>query len=100
MNDFDDDDDDDGDDHDEVLQNHFLHMEYHQKMMMVVVQMDRMVLLKPLIMVDHYKVVNNTYHYIPHTMENSPFDDIVVKTNLEIGKKEKKKNLTNQFLFS
>jgi hypothetical protein len=64
MNDFVDDDDDDGDDDDgdEVLQNHFRCMEYHQKMIMVEVQMDRMVLLEPLIMVDHYNIVNNTHH--------------------------------------
>jgi hypothetical protein len=83
MNDFDDDGDDDDDD-DEVSQNHFRYMEYHQKMMMVEVQMDRMVLLKPLIMVDHYNIVNNTCHCIPHPTENSPF---LVKTNLEIKKK-------------
>lgn len=83
MNDFDDDDDGDGaDDADEVSQNHFLYMEYHQKMMMVEVQMDQMVQLKLLIMVDHYNVVNSTYHYIHHPMENSPFDNIVVETNL------------------
>jgi hypothetical protein len=98
MNDFDHDDDDDGDDDDEVLQNHFLYMEYHQKMMMVEVQMDRMVLLKPLIMVDHYDIVNNTYHYIHHPTENSPFDNIVVKTNLEI-RRRKKQNLSINFLF-
>jgi hypothetical protein len=102
MNDFDhdDDDDDDGDDDDEVLQNHFLYMEYHQKMMMVEVQMDRMVLLKPLIMVDHYDIVNNTYHYIHHPTENSPFDNIVVKTNLEIRRRRRKKqNLSINFQF-
>jgi hypothetical protein len=102
MNDFDhdDDDDDDGDDDDEVLQNHFLYMEYHQKMMMVEVQMDRMVLLKPLIMVDHYDIVNNTYHCIHHPTENSPFDNIVVKTNLEIRRRRRKKqNLSINFQF-
>jgi len=100
MNDYDDDDDGDGDDDDdEVSQNHFLYMVYHQKMMRVEVQMDHMVLLKPLIMVDHYNVVNNTYHYIHHPMENYPFDNIVVETNLEIRRKEKKKNFTNQFCF-
>jgi hypothetical protein len=44
MNDFDDDDVDDDDyDDDEVMQNHFLHMVYHQKMMLVEVQMDQRV---------------------------------------------------------
>jgi hypothetical protein len=71
-------------------------MEYHQKMRMIEVQMDQMVQLKPLIMVDHYNVVNNTYHDIHHPMESSPFDNIILQTNLEIQSKEKKKkNLTD-----
>jgi hypothetical protein len=82
---------DDDDDDDEVMQNHCLHMEYHQKMMLVAVQMDQMVLLKPLIMVGHYNVVNNTYHYSHHPTENYPFDNIVVESNLEIRRKEKEK---------
>jgi hypothetical protein len=97
MNDFDDVhvvvDDDDGDDDyvDEVLQNHFLYVEYHQKMSMPEVQMDQMVLLKPLIMVDHHNIVNNIYHYIHHPIESSPFDNIVVETNLEIKRLRRKK---------
>ena len=74
---------DDGDDDDEVWQNHFLHREYHQKMIMVEVRRDQMVQLKPLIMVDHYNIVNSTCHDSLPPTENSPFDSIVVNTSLE-----------------
>lgn len=57
--------DDDVDD-DLMMRNHFLNMVHHRKMNLVEARMDRMVLLKPLIMVDHCDIVNSTYHGAHH----------------------------------
>lgn len=93
--DVDDGDDVDGDDDDvvddEVMQNHFRHKECHQRRSSIVVRMDRMVQLKRPIRVAHCDVVYNTYHRNHHPRKSSPFDVLVVETNLEKETAEKDK---------
>lgn len=81
--DVDDGDDNDDDVDDEVMQNHFRHKECHQRRSSIVVRMDRMVQLERPIRVVHCNVVYNTYHRNHHPRRSSPFDVLVVETNLE-----------------
>lgn len=84
--------DDDGDDNgadgdgdvvDVMRRNRFRCKVYHQRRSCIEVRMDRTVRLRQQIMVDHCSVVYNTSHRNHHPKRSSPFDAIVVPTDLQ-----------------